>query len=384
MFRNLFFALLGLLLIPTPGICQDIEKILASDYEYKMISSGRNYPTVNIQADHLGEICILLHHRVPIEEIKRHFHWSDQELQSRLDTLLKENLINKDDRFGYLPSFMVVTLGEGKRLARMGGGLEKLVTRLIISKLPEIRKRYDEIEGLREVPFQKASLLILSNVLLDNWQIRNVEKQFLRAERPLRNGMHYYYSIQEKVKGDPTEAFGIYGNMNSGYGSASVSVYGNERQGLNFITIEKPQLKEWFGMDDSEDIWKFKQKLVEEVLRLSTNTNAVLSEQHKKGFEKLGFIENGKLSVPIFLKGDEKRLSEIAGLITDELIRLLEKRRRELEKGYRKSAYSQEVSFEEYGIWWYHFFYTDITENLIAKGYITRPATGVFTYLNSL
>ena len=196
--------------------------------------------------------------------------------------------------------------------------------------------------------------------------------------------MPYYYSIQEKVKGDPTEAFGIYGNMNSGYGSASVSVYGNERQGLNFITIEKPQLKEWFGMDDSEDIWKFKQKLVEEVLRLSININDAVSEQHEKGFEKLGFIENGKLSVPIFLKGDEKRLSEIAGLITDELIRLLEKRRRELEKGYRKSAYSQEVSFEEYGIWWYHFFYTDITENLIAKGYITRPATGVFTYLNSL
>jgi hypothetical protein len=277
---------------------------------------------------------------------------------------------------------MVVTLEDGKRLAKTGRDLEKQVTRLIVTKLPEIRKRYDEIEGLRGVPFQRASLLILSNVLLDNWQIRNVEKRFLGAERPLRNGMHYYYSIQEKVKGDPTEAFGIYGNMNSGYGSASVSLYGNQRQGLNFITIEKPQLKEWFGMDDSEDIWKFKQKLVEEVLRLSINTNDAVSEQHEKGFEKLGFIENGKLSVPIFHKGDEKRLSEIGGLITDELIRLLEKRRRELEKGYRKSAYSQEVSFEEYGIWWYHFFYTDITENLIAKGYITRPATGVFTYLN--
>ncbi len=207
--------------------------------------------------------------------------------------------------------------------------------------------------------------------------------QFLGAERPLRNGMHYYYSIQEKVKGDPTEAFGIYGNMNSGYGSASVSLYGNQRQGLNFITIEKPQLKEWFGMDDSEDVWRFKQKLVEEFLRLSSNADDALSEQHKKGFEKLDFIENGKLAVPIFHKGDQMKLAEIAGLITDELIRLLEKHRSELEKSYRESAYSQEVSFEEYGIWWYHFFYTGVTEKLIAKRYITRPATGVFTYLNS-
>ena len=383
MFRHLFFALLGMLLLPAPSICQDIGKILASDYEYKMISSGRNYPTVDIQANHLGEICILLHHRVPVEEINRYFHWSDQELQSRLDILLKENLIKRDDRFGYLPSFMLISLEDGKRLAKPGGDLEKQVTRLIVTKLPEIRKRYDEIEGLRGMPFQKTSLLILSNVLPDNWQIRNVEQRFLRAERPLRNGMHYYYSIQEKVKGAPTEAFGIYGNMNSGYGSASVSLYGNQRQGLNFITIEKPQLKEWFGIDDSEDAWKFKQKLVEEVLRLSSNANAALSEQHKQGFEKLGFIENGKLSVPIFHKGDQKKLAEIAGLITDELIRLLEKHRSELEKSYRESAYSQEVSFEEYGIWWYHFFYTDVTENLIAKGYITRPATGVFTYLNS-
>ena len=136
-------------------------------------------------------------------------------------------------------------------------------------------------------------------------------------------------------------------------------------------------------MDDSEDIWKFKQKLVEEVLRLSSNTTDASSEQHKKGLEKLDFIENGKPSVPILHKGDEEKLSEIAGLITDERIMLLERHRSELEKSYRESAYSQEGSFEGYGIWWYHFFYTNVTENLIAKGYITKPATGVLTYLNS-
>ncbi len=73
MFRHLFLTLLGMLLLSTPGVCQDIDKILASDYEYKMISSGRNSPTVDVQANHLGEICILLHHRVPLAEIKSYF-----------------------------------------------------------------------------------------------------------------------------------------------------------------------------------------------------------------------------------------------------------------------------------------------------------------------
>lgn len=369
--------------MPTPVVCQEIERILASNYEFKMISSGRNHPTVDIRADHLGEICILLHQRVPVDEIKKYFHWSDQELQSRLDILLREDLIKRDDRFGYLPSFMVITLEDGKRLARRSGDLEKQVNRLIINKLPELRRRYDEIDGLRGMPFQKASLLILSNVLLDNWQIRSVERRFLKAERPLRNGMRYYYSIQEKVKAAPTEAFGIYGNMSSGFGSASVSLYGNQRQGLNFITIEKPQLKEWFGMDDSEDPREFKQKLVEEILRLSSNSHEALSEPHKKGFEKLELIENGKLIVPVFYEGDDRKLSEMAGLIADELVRLLEKHRSGLERSYRESAYAQEVSFEEYSIWWYHFFYTAVTESLIAKGYITKPPTGAFTYINS-
>jgi len=195
--------------------------------------------------------------------------------------------------------------------------------------------------------------------------------------------MHYYYSIQEKTKGQPTEAFGIYGNMNSGFGAVSVGIYGNQRQGLNFITLDKSQLHELFGMAESEDVWKFKQQLLEEILRLSRDPGYVLNEQHRKGFEKLGLVVDGKLNVPILCAADEKKLSEIAGLITNELVRLLEKHRPEIERNYRKSGYAQELTFEEYAIWWYHFFYTAVTENLIAKGSIERPTNGIFTYLVS-
>ena len=67
------------------------------------------------------------------------------------------------------------------------------------------------------------------------------------------------------------------------------------------------------------------------------------------------------------------KLSEIAGLITDELVALLEMHRGKLIRSYRRGGYAREVTFEEYAIWWYHFFYTGITDNLVLKGYITKP-----------
>jgi len=44
-------------------------------------------------------------------------------------------------------------------------------------------------------------------------QIGNVEKEFLRKERPLRNGKRYYLAILEKDTTKNTEPFGIYGNQ---------------------------------------------------------------------------------------------------------------------------------------------------------------------------
>ncbi len=32
-------------------------------------------------------------------------------------------------------------------------------------------------------------------------------------------------------------------------------------------------------------------------------------------------------------------------------------------------------------MWWYHLFYTDVTDQLIAEGYIAKPESGITTYL---
>ncbi len=382
MLKRIYFGLLSLIFVGNFGLCQEIEGILGSDFEYKMISSGRNYPTVNLRVNNLGDICVLLHCRIPPEQIRNYFHWSEPEFQNRLDILLREGLIKKDYSFGYLPTCLVIALEDGQRLASLSKDIERHVSRLIVSKLPRIKKRYEEIEGLKDISFTKASLFILSDVLLDNWQIGNVEKRFLKAERTLRNEMHYYFSIQQKAKDQADEAFGIYGNSYQNYGDVLVGLYGNQRQqGINFLTLSKPQLKEWFEMKESENTEEFKQQLLKEFLSFSKNSAYELNDQYRQGFERLGFIENGKLSLPILREEDEKKLSEMAGLITEELTELLERHRNKLKRSYLESTYSQEVSFEEYSIWWYHFFYTNVTDKLVTEGYITKPTTGVFTYV---
>ena len=360
---------------------QVIEKILAGDYQHKMISSGRNFPTVNLQRNHLGDICILLHHRISGDDIRAYYGWTTEVYQGKLDTLLAEGLLKRDARSGYVPTCAVMTLEDYNNVFKIDAQLLAESVQLIVRKLPQVQARYRNIEGFKAIPFQRASLFILSDVLLDNWQINSVEKRWLQAERPLRNGMRYYYSIQEKDKQQATEAFGIYGNMYRGYGPITVAIYGNRRMGINFINLSKDQFQEWFGMPATEDVTTFKQEVLKALLKFSQDNAFSLDEQTRNGFERLGFISGGSLSIPALNNEDQQKLSALAQLVTDDLVALLQLYTDRIKSDYQQSVYASEISFEEYAIWWYHVYYTRVTDVLVEQGHITKPSSGIFTYL---
>jgi len=62
------------------------------------------------------------------------------------------------------------------------------------------------------------------------------------------------------------------------------------------------------------------------------------------------------------------------------LIGLLNKDREYIEGVFQKTGYSNEVTFEEFFMWWYHFIYTRATNILAEKNYITIPEQGNFFY----
>jgi hypothetical protein len=71
----------------------------------------------------------------------------------------------------------------------------------------------------------------------------------------------------------------------------------------------------------------------------------------------------------------------MAKLVTNGLLKLIKEHEGRLRKQWGDSPYAREVTYQEYFIWWYHLFYTAVTDRLIARGEITKPRTDVFTYL---
>lgn len=359
-----------------------IQTLLARTYDHKMISSGQNFPAVNVQREHRGDLIILLREGIPPASIRDHFGWSEAEWTERLDELLQADLVEQTETGAYLPSILVMTLGDVARYMTVPEDMIVETADLVVRNLPEVKRRYAEIAGFHGVAFEAASFLVLSDVLLDNWQINAVEREFLGAERPLRAGSRYYYSIQEKPTGSATEAFGIYGNQYRGYGPVTVGVYGNRRNDnpQNFQTLGEDEIGQLFGVTP-ESVREFKEELLGRVVDYARGQTAALSEEELHGLDALGWMNGDALAVPILDSASDNALSELAAMMTSDLVALLEAHRSSLTRSYETSPYAQEVTFEEYFIWWYHLYYTAVTDRLAAQGYIVRPESGITAYL---
>lgn len=83
--------------------------------------------------------------------------------------------------------------------------------------------------------------------------------------------------------------------------------------------------------------------------------------------------KNGKLMILVFNNEEYRALHRIANLITVDLIRLFEDYRSMMVQAYHTSPFAKETSFEEYFIWYYHFLYTYVTEQLIGLNVIKLP-----------
>jgi len=307
-----------------------------------MISSGDNRPAVNLMKDSLHIMLTLLHQGYSEVNATRYLGWRKHQFDANKKKLTENNFL-RTTKGKLRPNIMVISITEGQQMRRQLEPIAMATVALIKAKLPLIERRYQQIPAFQNHPFQESSLLILSDVLLDNWQIKEVEKGFLKKERPLRHGKYYYAALMQKHANSPVEALGIYGNNVTGRAGYAVCRYGNVR-----YTPEALQQSE-------------------------------LVEQAYKRYKANSI---GKpFDYPVLTPTDERALSELAGSIRPELLALLERNRTKLRKEYASSPYAQEVSFEEYFIWWYHVFYTAVTDRLIAEKLIILSPSQLAFYV---
>lgn len=353
------------------------DSVLSRQYEYKMISSGRNYPGIRLDSDHLGDICTLLHYGVSLDEIRTYFHWTPEELNHRLAALQGEDLIKLVAPNSYRITITVISQEEAQEQFAVPSPLIATAADAIESLTPSIKVRYAGLKPFQWIPFEQASFLILSDVLLDNWQIQNVEQSLFHAPRTPRAGKNYYYAAMQRSV--DLESFGIYGNSYSGFGGIEICLYGNTRENLNLVAAPGAWLAQVFGTPSGGEE-AFRKDLALELAH-AANRMGTIPPQHVRGFEMLGLVRDGTVQVPVLTAADDEALGAIAAIFTPKLIASLQEHRAELEQQYRRSRYMDEITFQEFFMWWYHFFYTAVTNELVARGLIQIPPGGTFTYL---
>jgi hypothetical protein len=311
--------------------CKEIEKKTATGIfkiklDHHQISSGDNRPDFNPYKDSVDYFLYALHIGIEPEEFARVAGWSSDMLKQKIKELQQSDFLPKTDGERLLPTCMIITQETGKQLFSYSENAAREIADSIGSFVPSLLQQYSNLSFSQQYSFTEMSFFLLSDVLLDNWQINNVEKEFVNQPRTQRHGKNYFYQIAELNADDSTEVFGIYGNQVLCNDTLCVAVYGNRRSGI-----------------------------------------------------KLESYLNSK-DLPFITPDDEKIFKDMASGFKPVLIQILEKNRSVFQESYNQSVYKNQISFAEYFMWLYHFIYTKATDILVQQGHIKMPRGNNFLY----
>jgi len=310
-----------------------LDHIFSTKYEHSIISKGDNLPNFDRRKDSIALFLVALHENIDPGEFQEKVGWSDEVLEQRIQFLADRGWLIEDDR-GIRPTVFIASDHEGKLLFKHGLPLSEDIANAIVQEIPGIMQKF-HARGLSDLyEFKEMSFLILSNVLLDNWQIMEMEASYLKKEnRPERHGKFYYASIEENVN-NAYEPFGIYGNQYRKINDSTyLSIYGNNRIVVNQRLNNDPL---------------FKDSVLNVALELTPDLN-------------------------IFF-------NEIAADFKPKLLEILNERSEYSSEVFEITGYANEIAFEEFFIWWYHFIYTQATNLLAEQGKLIIPKGGNYYY----
>ena len=331
--KKFIISLIAFILL-MPISCTGVKNvpILKRDFSHgvNLISRGGNFPDFSIRKDSANFLLVYLHENKSLSKFKKDTKLDDETVNKTIELLKSKNwLAEKNGKLK--PTVCIITAKDGEKLYRYAQPISSAICNEIEKELPNIKAEFAKTKIAEKQDFGYWSFFILSNVLLDNWQIFEMEKNFFKQpdgkeyDRPLRYGKHYYASIQENTEKN-REKFGIYGNavMNSS-DEKEIAVYGNNRYANDYYQ------------------------------NLQSSDNSITDD-------------------------DNKILTKMAQDFLPKLLNILEENRKYAKKVYVKTGYSQEITFQEFFLWWYHFIYTQATNDMSNRGMLIIPPSGNFEY----
>lgn len=334
-----------------------------------------------IEQKALKEILILLHNRVSKEEIISHLKISEGEYSNNINRLFVEGLLKSSDGKEFIPACMVVTSDDREDIKKYVEQFSNDISNIIIEKYQTVKDKYRQVNSFYNISFDEASLFILYNVLLDKWQNQNIVEKFLRSDLPMRGSNQYYLMVsQEDTLRQSANKLWLE-NRHEDYSEYNLCAFGNISGRENYYDIKREQLIRDFGMGESSNEKAFKKKIIDDLIKFMSGELKAANKNLTFPLNKYGLLKNGELILPVISKRENEILTQIALLVSYELINYLDSKRPIFVKKYLSSLYKDEVSFREWTFWIYKFIAAEAANNLSAKGYIKRPSRELFYYL---
>jgi len=326
------YLFLFLLVITACTTKKDINEVLQGTFVIKTIPQNDSIET-ELNKKYFKEILILLHNNFDKDKIKHHLGLSDIEYEEKINYLYANSLIKKKDDGTFVPSCMIVDFENQKQLKRIAEPIGKIAAEIIIARLPMIKNFYSkhftnvnnkQKSELQKNSFEDMSLLILSNVVLNKWQLENIQERFIKSFPPRRGNKNFYAALFQ-LKDDNNSLIYFEKSIND-----SIKVYSKNYSVENSFNVA------------SKNFTNYK--------------NIVLQIN----------------------KGEEKYFEQMASIITKDLIENLNKQKPKLVKYYLNSVYKEETSFWEWLNWLYQFIIAEATDELIQRGYIKNNSITYF------
>lgn len=379
--KQLFINMSLLLILISCSSKQDISKMLKADSGFDIYPQHLRSSIIDLNQKNMKEIILLLHNRVETEEIIDHFNIKKDDYDLIINTLYGEGLLKKSTDGKFIPACMVINSENEKEIRKVAGEFGSKISEIIIDRYQKIRDSKKIIPAFAQESFEHASIFILYNVLLDKWQIKNIEERYLRAEPPQRSGNRYYLLIHQIDHEARSNKLSLMDNWCAEYKDYYFCTLGDVWNGFNLANISRDKLITDFGMNQSQDYDAFKENLISNLFISQKGSIHSAPPDYSNQFQKYGIIKNNRLSLTRISSRDNKALFEIAEIITDDLINYLNNQRPRLVKHYLQSIYKEETSFREWSFWIYKYMITEAANNLIEKDYIKITDNNMFNYV---
>jgi hypothetical protein len=329
-------------------------------YEFSAVSSSNDaLPSIIVGTSDLEDsvtiqICEGLRQGRSHVAIAHKLGLPGSELQSRIDALVRAELLRPGAGGTYAPTFPIIHRADVAWFRGIDRALIDATVRAIEARQQELRTRFRDALHLDSDQERALSLVLFGDTLFDRWQTRNVRTGFLPGYPPARAGKEFYLAALQKAPGK-IGSLGMYTHSEPRYGEIIVVTYGHTKV-LDPFANEKPESVP---------------KLIEAYVAFARGSSPATSK-----LLQLGLVLAGKPAIAIVSQSAYAKLPEITKSFTDELLGLLNADRPKIVDAYQSSPYAATVSFQEFALWWYHFFDAAVTDRLIEDGVIAVPPAG--------